>query len=78
MERGANVESRPIVARLLPRPRRGQWAGRGGRLGGQRLDVGLDRGIARGQLALIDVEEFEILLQDEDVLGAVMPGEGGG
>jgi len=77
VERGANVESGLIVTRLLFRPRGRQRASRGGRLGGQRLDVGLDRGIARGQLALIGVEEFEILLQDEDVLGAVMPGEGG-
>jgi hypothetical protein len=40
------------------------------------VDVGLDRCIARGQLALISVEELEVLLQHEDVLGAVMPGEG--
>jgi len=34
-------------------------------------DVRLDRDIARGQLALIGVEQLEILLQHEDVLGPV-------
>jgi hypothetical protein len=33
--------------------------------------VRLDRAIARGQLALIGVEQLEILLQHEDVLGPV-------
>ncbi|MEK7839195.1 MAG: hypothetical protein AAB328_14570, partial [candidate division NC10 bacterium] len=50
-----------------PRPRRGQRAG--GSLGSQRVDVGLDRRIARGQLTLIRVEQLEVLLQHEDVLG---------
>lgn len=36
----------------------------------------LDGGIARGELLLIDVEEFEILLEHEDVFGAVVTGEG--
>ena len=43
--------------------------------GGQREDVGLNRGIARGQLPLIGVVQLEIRLQHEDVLGPVMPGE---
>ena len=75
VERGANLETRLIVARFLPRPRGGQRDGRGGRLGGQRVDVGLDRRIARGELALIRIEQLEVLLQHEDVLGAVMPGK---
>jgi hypothetical protein len=37
--------------------------------------VGLDRRVARGQLTLIRVEELEILMEHEDVLGAVMSGE---
>ena len=77
VERGANVEPWLIVARLLPRPWRGQRAGGGGDLGGQRVDVGLDRRVAGGQLALKRVVELEVLLQHEEVLGAVVPGEGG-
>ena len=34
--------------------------------------MGLDGAIARGELLLIDVEEFQILLEDEDVFGAVV------
>ena len=78
MERGANVEAWLVVARLLPLPRRRQRAGGGGGVGDQRVQMGLDRGIAGGQLALIRLEEFEVLLQDEDVLRAVMAGERGG
>ena len=37
----------------------------------------LNRSIARGQLVLIGVEQFEVLLEHKDVLGPVMPGEGG-
>ena len=33
--------------------------------------------ITRGELLLIDVEEFEILLEHEDVFGAVVPAQGG-
>src|SRR5213078_807146 len=75
MERGANLKPWLIVARLLLRPRGGHRAGGRGRLSGQRVDVGLDRRIAGGDLALIRVEEREVLLQDEDVLGAVMAGQ---
>jgi hypothetical protein len=39
--------------------------------------VRLDRGIARHQLPLKGVEEREVLLQHEDVLGTVMSGERG-
>ena len=39
------------------------------------MHVGLDRRVTRGHLALIGVEEFEVLAQYEEVLGAVMPGQ---
>ena len=66
------LRARPLGGTLKgcvngPRPRRGQRAG--GSLGSQRVDVGLDRRIARGQLTLIRVEQLEVLLQHEDVLG---------
>ena len=48
-----------------------------GRVYGQGLEVGFDRGVARRDQTLTRVEEFEVLLQDEEVLGAVVPGEGG-
>jgi hypothetical protein len=40
--------------------------------------VGLDGGITGGELPLIRVEALEVLLEDEDVLDAVVAGEGGG
>ena len=77
MERRANVEGWfiPVAA---GHPRAGQRGG--GRLGrgGQGLELGLDGGVARGELRLTQVKEFEILLQDEDVLVAVVAGQGGG
>jgi len=76
VERGANLEPRLIVARLLPRAGRGDRAARRGRLRGEDEDVGLDRGITRRQLRLIGFEEREVLLQDEDVLRTVVSGEG--
>ena len=64
MERRANVEGWfiPVAA---GHPRAGQRGG--GRLGrgGQGLELGLDGGVARGELRLTQVKEFEILLQDE-------------
>ena len=53
----------------------GSGAAGGRRLGGQRRDVGLDRHIARRPLLVIHVEPRQVLLQHEDVLGAVMAGE---
>jgi hypothetical protein len=38
--------------------------------------VSLDGDIAGGELPLIDVEEFEVLLEHEDMFGAVVAGEG--
>ena len=40
--------------------------------------MGFDRGVTRCQLFLIGLEEDEVLLQHEDVLGAVVTGEGRG
>jgi hypothetical protein len=42
--------------------------------GGELCEVSLDGDIACGELPLIDVEEFEILLEHEDVFGAVVAG----
>ena len=39
--------------------------------------MGLDGAITRGKLLLIGIEEFEILLEHEDVFGAVVPAQGG-
>jgi hypothetical protein len=39
--------------------------------------MGFDRAIAGGELLLIRVEAFEVLLQHEEVLGAVVAGQGG-
>ena len=44
--------------------------------GGQRLDVCLDGAITGRELRLTGVEEFQILLQDEEVLGAIVAGQG--
>lgn len=38
---------------------------------------GLDGHVARGELSLMAVEEFEILLEREDVFGAIVAGQGG-
>ena len=74
----ANVEAGLVVAGFFVDRGAGKGLGGAGACGGQRLEVGLDRGVTGGQLVLIDVEELEILLQHEEVLRAVVPGEGGG
>ena len=76
MQRGPQLEARFVFARLLSalrgRQRRRRRRGRGGELG----EVRFDGDIARGELSLIDVEEFEVLLEHEDVFGPVVTGEG--
>ena len=62
MQRGANLEPGFIIARLPLRPGGGQRSGRHGRVGRQGVDVGLDRRIAGGDLALVRVEELEVLV----------------
>ena len=77
MEGRAQFEARFVAARLLPgacgwsRRRRGCGVRRA------RLQVRLDRGVTGGERLLIRVEEFQILLADEDVFGTVVPGERG-
>ena len=39
--------------------------------------MGLDGAITRGELLLIDIEEFQILLEHEDVFGAIVPAQSG-
>ena len=77
VERRAQVEGRFVpVAAGDPWAR--EW--RGGRLGrrGQGHQLGLDGGIAGGELGLTHVTEREILREHEDVLVAVVAGERGG
>ena len=80
---GQLVERRPNVeGRFIPVAAGDPWRGQrgGGRLGrdGQGLQLGLDGGVAGGELCLTHVKELEILRQDEDVLVAVVAGERGG
>ena len=77
VERAADLEARLVVPWLLPGARRGHRAPRRWRLGRQR-EGGLDGGIAGRQLRLIGVEQREVLVQHEDVLRTVVPGEGRG
>ena len=77
VQRRPEVEAGFVLARLLPAPRGGQRRRRRRAGGGELGEVGLDGDIARGELLLIRVEEFEVLLEDEDVFGAVVAGEGG-
>ena len=58
-------------------PGGGQRRGRDILGGGQALQVDLDGLIAGGELTLTGVEEFQILLQDEDVLGPIVAGQRG-
>ena len=44
----------------------------GGGLGHQGVEVRLDRRITGDHLLLKGVEEFEVLLEDKDVLGAIV------
>ena len=77
MEGGADVDVGFVaVSPGDPRARqrgRGRFDG-----GGQRLELGVDGGIARGELRLTHVKEFEILLEDKEVFAPVVAGQGGG
>ena len=74
---GTDLEVRVIVDDAAMDPWRGERC-RGGVLGsGQDLHVGLHGAIAGRQLDLTGVEEFQILLQDEEVLGPIVAGQGG-
>ena len=46
--------------------------------GGQRLERGVDGLVARGELRLTHIEELEILLEDKEVFGPVVAGQGRG
>lgn len=75
-QRRAKIESRFVVPRLLSTARGRQGRGRCWRFGGEVGEVCVDGRVARGELPLIHVVELEILLKDEDVFGAIVPGEG--
>ena len=71
-----DIEARFVVARFLSAARGGQrrrWR-RGDR--GELGEVPFDRDIARGEVPLIDVKEVEILLEHEDVFGAIVARQG--
>ena len=63
----------------LPAAARGRArGGRRGRVGAVSvLEMGFDGGVAGGDLRLTGVEELEILLQDEEVLRAIVAGQRG-
>lgn len=41
------------------------------------MHMRLDRGVARGELGLTGVKELKVLLQDEEMLGPIVTGQGG-
>jgi hypothetical protein len=61
-----------FLTRLRTTARWRQWRQRGGRRRGEPSELGFDRGVARRELPLVRIEELQILLQDEDVFGAVV------
>ena len=77
MQRRPQVTPRFIAPRFLAASRGRQRRRGGGDRGGEALQVGLDGGIARGQVPLILVEAGEVLLEYEDVLRTVIAGERG-
>lgn len=80
---GEMVQWRPDVKPLVVAPRRADHAGGRQRRGGdghgrcRGLQMGLDRAITGGDLRVAGVEEFEILLQDKEMLGAIVPSQCG-
>ncbi len=76
VQRSPDIEAR-LVPLLLSAPSRGHGArgSRGGR--GESGEVGLNGDVARRELLLIGVEEFEVLLEDEEALGAIVGRQGG-
>ena len=64
------------VAALHPWGRQRRRRGRDG--SGQRVELGVDGGIAGGELGLPHVKELEMLLQDKEMFGPVVTGQGGG
>ena len=77
VQRGPDIETRFVVARLLSAPRGRQRGRRRDGRGRELREVPLDRRVAGGELPLIDVKEFEILVEDEDVLGPLVAGQRG-
>jgi hypothetical protein len=77
VQRRAEIEAGLVLAWLLPAAARWERGRRGSGGGGEPGEVGLDGGVTRGELPLIRVEELEVLLEHEDVFGAVVAGEGG-
>lgn len=76
VQRDAQIEARFIDPRLvagaLRRERGRGWGDHRGELS----QVRFDGGVARGELPLVGVEEFEILLEDEEMFRPVVPGQG--
>ena len=59
-------------------PRAGQRRRGRGDGGGQPLEFGVDGPVARAELRLAHVEELEVLLEDKEVFGPVVAGQGRG
>ena len=73
-KRCAEIEARFVDARLMSGPSPGQRRGWSGDRRGEMGQARLNGGIAQREVLLIHVEEFEILLQDEEVFRAIVPG----
>ena len=77
MEGRPEFEARFVVARHLAGAR-GRQRRRGAcGVGGQRLQVGFDRGVTRGELLLGMVEGLQVLPQADDMFGSIIPGQRG-
>src|SRR5207245_2124206 len=76
MQGRSDLEVRFVVGSLAVDAWRWQRCRRCLQGGGQHLDVCLNGAITGRQLSLTGVEEFQILLQDEEVLGAIVAGQG--
>ena len=76
VQRGTDVHVGFVaVSALHPRGRQGRCRGLDG--GGQRLELGVDSRIAGVELGLTHIKELEVLLEDKEVFGPVMAGQGG-
>ena len=68
-----------VLGSFRLRVRRTRVSGSGGRgrcrARHERFQVRLDGAVADGELLLMDIEEGQVLLQDEDMFGPIVPGE---
>ena len=74
----ADLKARVVVPGFARAPWGGERVRRGRLAFGEGREVRVDRGVAGVDLALEELVGLEVLLQREQVLGAVVPGEGRG